>query len=266
MKIGFIGFGNMASAIADGMLRGGIVPANDIVAYNPHREKIDAFGRGIAAAETAAQAAAQAKYLFLCVKPQMLDEAVPSFRDALRPDAVIVSILAGKTAAQIKESLRTDRPVVRVMPNTPLMLGKGCSALARPADVSVEDFDFIRRVFSASGYAFETTESLINEIIPVNGSSPAAIYYFAKLFADSARKMGVDFDLALRAFAYTLIGSAAMILDSGKDIDTLIQMVCSKGGTTLAMLDALDANGFPDAVEKGIDACVRRAYELGDKK
>ncbi|MEA4911453.1 MAG: pyrroline-5-carboxylate reductase [Oscillospiraceae bacterium] len=263
MKIGFIGFGNMASAIAGGLISGGVASGRDIVAYNPHREKIESFGQGVTAAASAADAARQARYLFLCVKPQQLSDAAPAFREALREDVVLISILAGVTVDRLRKELQTQRPIVRVMPNTPLMLGKGCSALARPDDICDEDFAFVMRAFSASGYAFETKEDLINEIIPVNGSSPAAIYYFAKLFAQKAAASGIDFDLALRAFAQTLIGSAAMIMDSGKDIDTLIQMVCSKGGTTLAMLDAMNENGFAKSVEQGIDACVRRAYELG---
>lgn len=261
-KIGFIGFGNMAQAIARGVERERGALGAQMCAYNPTAEKITAFG-GVTACVSALETARQAKYLFVCVKPQMLAEAAAQFRDGITEDAVIVSILAGVSADKLRAALHTDRPIVRVMPNTPLLVGCGATAIARPDGIRDGDYAFVRSVFAASGSVYEIAPDKFDEVIPVNGSSPALIYYFAKLAAQSAEKNGMDFEQALHMFADTLAGSARMINESGHDIDTLIRMVCSKGGTTLAMLDSLDADGFAAVVDRALDASVARARELG---
>lgn len=263
MRIGFIGFGNMAHAIASGIIEQGLVAKEDVIAFDPLESQVTNFKYNVLLSKSALQVASEAKFVFFCVKPQMLEEAAKSLAGNIGGDTVIISIMAGVTTERLSALLKTDRPIIRVMPNTPLMIGKGCTAVARPDGISDEDFTFAFSVFNSIGYAFELPESKINEIIPVNGSSPAAIYYFAKLFSDNAKKHGIDYDTALKAFCHTLIGSAQMMLDSGKDVDTLIEMVCSKGGTTLAMLDAFKEKDFEGAVSSGFDACVKRAYELG---
>ena len=263
MKIGFIGFGNMAHAIANGIIEHNLVEAKDIVAFDPYPNQVSEFKHKIMLSSSALQVMKETKFVFICVKPQMLDEALAGLRGEITDDNIFISIVAWVTVKRISDLLETTRPIVRVMPNTPLMIGKGCTAVARPEGISQSDYDFIFSVFNSIGYAFNLPEEKINEIIPINGSSPAAIYYFAKIFAENAEKDGIDFDEALKAFSYTLIGSAEMMLTSGRSVDELITMVCSKGGTTLAMLDAFRENGFDKAVASGIDACVKRAYELG---
>ncbi len=263
MKIGFIGFGNMAHAIATGIIEQNLVSENDITAFDVSSEQITNYKHKVLLSDTALQTAAGSDYLFFCVKPQTLEEAASSLYGKIKSETVIISIMAGVTSSRLKTLLNTERPIVRVMPNTPLMIGKGCTAVARPDGITDRDFDFVFSVFNCIGYAFELPESKINEIIPVNSSSPAAVYYFAKTVAENAENNGIPFDTALKAFCHTLIGSAEMMLRTDKSVDELINMVCSKGGTTLAMLDAFKANGFDSAVNSGLDSCLKRAYELG---
>lgn len=264
MKIGFIGFGNMATAIAKGMLKNGFALARDIIAYDPLSDKIGAVSSEIRAAKDAAEVVREAKYVFLCVKPQMLQEAADSMKNAIGESTLFVSILAGCSCERLQKALQTDRPILRVMPNTPLMVGVGCTAVCeRPDGMEQDDYDYLFSVFSSMGHAFALPESLFCEIIPVNGSSPALIYTLAKYVAEDASRNGIDYNEALKAFAHTLIGSAQMILQSGKPVDELTAAVCSKGGTTLAMLDALNGGGLADLLTAGYDACVKRAYELG---
>ncbi len=262
-QIGFIGFGNMAQAIARGIERSRGTLGAQMCAYNPTVAKITAFGGGVSPCPTAREAAARADYLFLCVKPQMLAEAAAQLRGGLSPGVIIVSILAGVSEQKLRAALQTDRPIVRVMPNTPLLVGCGATAIARPQNIAEEDYAFVKSVFASIGSVYEIAPDRFDEVIPVNGSSPALIYTLAKLVARNAEKNGMDFEQALHMFADTLAGSARMINESGYDIDTLIRMVCSKGGTTLAMLDALDAEDFSGIVGRGLDASVRRAKELG---
>lgn len=263
MKIGFIGFGNMAHAIASGIIENKLVSEADIIAFDTLEKQVADFTFNVVSSSNALQVVNEANIVFLCVKPQMLEDAAESIKGNITDDKVIVSIMAGVTTERLKSLLVTTCPIVRVMPNTPLMIGEGCTAVARPDGISDEDYAFIFSVFNSIGFAFELPESKINEIIPVNSSSPAAIYYFSKIVAESAEKNGISYDTALKAFCYTLKGSAEMLLRAGKSVDELINMVCSKGGTTLAMLDAFKDNGFDFAVKNGLDACVKRAYELG---
>ncbi len=262
-KIGFLGFGNMASAIAGGILKSGLIRETDVVAYDPIRENIDKFSHPIMSSDTALQMAPESKYLFICVKPQMISEALASIVPALTKNHVLVSIAAGVSIERIKKLTDSVCPVVRVMPNTPLLLGCGSTAIAKPDDINEIDYDFVVNVFKCVGTVYEISSDKFNEVIPVNGSSPAFIYLFADIIAKSAKEVGLDYESSLEMFSDTLIGSARMLKESGYSPDELIQMVSSKGGTTVAALEAMKKHGFEDALKEGFSSCVHRAYELG---
>lgn len=263
--IGFLGFGNMAKAIATGIIKSGFVEEGDIYSYDPNESNIDSFDFGIVKSESPLQFVQSVKFLFICVKPQFFDEAIAPIVDAIRADAVIVSIVAGVSVEHIKELIGASCPVVRTMPNTPLLLGCGATAIAKPDDISKKDYGFVCELFRCVGSIYEIPADKFNEITPVNGSSPAFIYWFAKIIAECAREAGIDYGDSLFMFSDTLIGSARMIKESGYSVDTLIDMVSSKGGTTVSALEAMQEGGFENAIKKGYRACVSRAYQLGKK-
>ncbi|MGN0460505.1 MAG: pyrroline-5-carboxylate reductase family protein, partial [Ruminococcus sp.] len=150
-----------------------------------------------------------------------------------------------------------------VMPNTPLLLGKGATALCPSQNISKEDFEIVKDMFALNGTVEVFGEEHMNEIIAVNGSSPAYIYLFAKAMADYAQECGIPYESALNLVVATLEGSAAMLRDSGDSPDTLIKKVSSPGGTTIAALDTLEEYKFYDAVKSAMASCTRRAEELG---
>ncbi|MEG2634016.1 MAG: pyrroline-5-carboxylate reductase [Oscillospiraceae bacterium] len=263
MNIGFIGFGNMAKAIAQGIDGKRSELNAKMLAYNPTRSKITDFDGQIEACDTPLEVAQRSDYLFLCVKPQMLAESVPQFRAGLTDETIIVSIIAGFTVEKLSALLEVNCPIVRVMPNTPLLLGKGTTAVARPQTITDKQYRFVIDVFNSIGTAYEIPGDKFDEIIPVNGSSPAFIYYMAEIVAQKAEENGLNFRDSLNMFADTLTGSAAMIKESGIAIDELIKMVCSKKGTTIAMLDRLDEQNFKGVLDSALDRCVERARELG---
>ena len=174
-----------------------------------------------------------------------------------------VSIAAGISIAYVRGALGCDCPVVRVMPNTPLLLKKGASALCPSDGISDGDKELVYRMFAGSGVCEYITEDHMNEIIAVNGSSPAYIYLFAKAMADYAESCGIGREQAMNLICATLEGSAAMLRDSGDSADVLIQKVSSKGGTTIAALEQLRAHGFEEAISDAMQACTKRAEELG---
>lgn len=263
-KVGFIGLGNMASAIIHGILAADKIPAKDISAFDISDDKRRFFAeKGLSVQDNASSVIANSKYVFLCVKPQVIGDVLAPLGEYVSKDNVFVSIVAGVSASFIKKALGNDVKIVLVMPNTPLMLGVGASALAPIAPTNNEEFKFVKEIFASSGISEEIPGDKLNEVIPVNGSSPAFIYLFAKIVADYAQEKGIDHSVALRLFSQTLIGSAKMLTDSGMSPDELIKMVSSPGGTTLKALDALDRCGFKNAVETAMDDCIMRAYELG---
>jgi pyrroline-5-carboxylate reductase len=187
---------------------------------------------------------------------------MPELKQWMRDGTLLVSIAAGITAPWIKRAVGFDCKLILAMPNTPLLLGQGAVALSRVEPAAVEEFLRVKSLFESVGIAEEIPPALMNEVIPVNGSSPAFVYLFAKTIIDKAAEAGIDEAAARNLVAQTLIGSAHMLRDAGKTPQELIDMVCSPGGTTLAAMAELERLGFTEALGAAFDACVRRAKEL----
>lgn len=261
--IGFLGTGNMGTAILKGIAGSSMKSETKLYAYNPTAAKVDALASyGVQKCSSEAEVAAASQYLFLAIKPQKFDEVLPRIADAITEDTVLVSIAAGIGVEYIRKLTKPNAKVVLAMPNTPLLLGCGATALATEAPVSDAEFAVVRRIFDACGMTAVIEPAQMKEIIAINGSSPAFIYLFAKGFLDYAEKVGLSGDVAKELFAQSLIGSAKMITDSGYSIAELIRQVSSPGGTTLAGLDRFYAGNLTDVVQDACDHCTRRAYEL----
>lgn len=274
VSVGFIGAGNMGFAIIKGIYGSGLCESGEVemhafsrsialYAYDPNSEmmkRLNEFGVSPCASE--AELVEKCDYVFLAVKPQQLEAVLNNAKSAFTDKKVIISICAGITAEYIQSQTAADAKVVLVMPNTPLLLGEGASALSRNSKVTEEEFEFVKNIFASCGKAAVVPENKMKEIIAVNGSSPAFIYLFAKAFIDYAVKEGIDSAAAKELFAQSLVGSAKMITNSGYTIDELIKMVSSPGGTTLAGLDELYSGKLEDTVKKACESCTKRAYEL----
>ncbi len=262
--VGFIGAGNMASAIIGGIRRCGLYPSRALTVYDVNAQKLQEMAAlGLQTAGGAGQVVRDCGMVFLAVKPQNFQEVLEDVRPEVRADTLFVTIAAGISTAYIRERTVPDCKVVRAMPNTPLLLGEGATALCRTGNVTDDEFTAVRRIFEASGLVEVLTEDRMNEVIAVNGSSPAYVYLFAKTLADRAAEYGIGGEAALRLVAQTLIGSAKMLLDSGKTPEELIRMVSSPGGTTLAALEALEEGNFSGILRSAMDRCTKRAEELG---
>ncbi len=271
-SVGFIGAGNMGFAIMKGIAESGLCNEKDLYATSPSiqlfafdtdNEKLKKLEKyNVSACFSAAELAKKCKYVFLAIKPQQLDDALESIKGEITYDSVIISICAGITGEYIKSKTIENAKVVLVMPNTPLLLGEGASALAKVEPVKDEEFDLVCKIFSSCGKIAVIPQDKMKEIIAINGSSPAFIYLYSKAFIDYAKNEGIDEEVAKTLFAQTLIGSAKMITDSGYSLDELIKMVSSKGGTTIAGLEKLYEGGLESTAKKACEACTKRAYEL----
>lgn len=261
-RIGFIGAGNMASAIVNGAGRCCIVMPENVWMSDPQLEKMASFrSRGVNVTTSNVEVADEANIIVLAVKPQMFDQVLPELVGHVEGKCV-VSIAAGISTSYIKERL-PGAYVVRVMPNTPMLIGRGISAIAQAPEVPAAYFDAVLELFNAAGETVLVEEEQINAVIAVSGSSPAYFFRFAAAMVEEGVKMGLDPEVALKLAAVTMEGSAGMLLKSGKTAQELTQQVCSPGGTTLAALTAFDDEGLEAMVAEAMVRCVKRAEELG---
>lgn len=262
-RIGFIGAGNMATAIINGILKNQVANSADISVFDVNEEQTKKFAdKGVAVESSACDVVKNCEVIVLAVKPQNYKEVLLSIKDAVDISKIFVSIAAGISIGYVQKTLDCNCPMVRVMPNTPLLLGKGASALCPSQNISDSDFETIKNIFALNGAVEVFSEEHMNEIIAVNGSSPAYVYLFAKAMADYSKECGIDYEKALNLIVATLEGSAAMLKNSGDDVDTLIKKVSSPGGTTLAALEVLDNNKFYESIKLAMEACTNRANEL----
>lgn len=263
-KIGFIGAGNMATAIIKGLMAQNNDKADFINVFDTDENKCRLmYELGASVCKTGCEVVEKSDIIVLAVKPQNYSEVLQTIKPAVNENKTFVSIAAGISIGYVQSALDCKCPVVRVMPNTPLLLKKGASALCPSDNISDEDKQLVYNMFAGSGVCEYISEGHMNEIIAVNGSSPAYIYLFAKAMADYAQKQGIDYDKAMNLVCATLEGSAEMLRKSGDSADVLIEKVSSKGGTTIAALDKLNERGFYEAVQDAMDACTKRAEELG---
>lgn len=262
--VGFIGAGNMATAIINGLLKNNVAPANKINVFDISKSQLDLMAeKGINTFANSNDVVKNSDIIFLAVKPQNYEEVLLGIKDDVDNSKIFVSIAAGISISYVQTTLNCHCKVVRVMPNTPLLLGKGATALCPSQNTTQEDFEIVKDMFALNGTVEVFSEEHMNEIIAVNGSSPAYIYLFAKAMADYAQECGIPYENALNLVVATLEGSAAMLRDSGDSPDTLIKKVSSPGGTTIAALNTLEEYKFYEGIKSAMASCTRRAEELG---
>lgn len=262
-RVGFIGAGNMAQAIINGIIKSGYIKPDNIYIFDIDSEKTKKLTTyGINALNSSIEIVKHCKYVFLAVKPQILSEVLNEINGHITADTCLVSIAAGKTIDFIVMAVGRDCRVIRVMPNTPLMYGFGASALTKHPSVLDDEFNFIRGIFDSCGITCEIDEHLMDTITAISGSSPAFVFRFAKDIINSGIENGLDEATARKMVAQTILGSAKMILKSDFEIDELIRRVASPNGTTEAGLKSLDKDGFDDIIANCIMATIKRSVEL----
>lgn len=266
VKIGFIGPGKMAGAIINGIFSAEYTKKENVFIYGRGKERKDHFKNlGCTVCENIGEMVENCSVIFLAVKPQNFPEIYELLSPYKEKDILYVSVAAGITFGNMKENLGFDKKLIRVMPNTPMLLGCGASAMCRTENVSDGEYKLIKDILSACSEVVDIKEEDINAVIAVSGSSPAYIYLIAKCIADYGAKQGLERDTALKLFATTLIGSAKMLTETGLSEDELTEMVSSKGGTTVAATTVLKNSEFFPILNEAMDACVKRAEELAGK-
>ena len=269
MKLGFIGCGNMANAIMSGIIKDGLIPACEIIGADP-----TAFGRerterenGITVTGSNIEVVEKAETLFFTIKPQYFHQMISEIRDYVREDQLIISIAAGRTLDYIQSEFGGKKvKVVRLMPNTPAMVGEGMTAACANGAVTKEELDYAVRICSGFGKAEIVPESLFDVVTAVSGSSPAYVFMFIEAMADAAVQGGMPRAQAYTFAAQAVLGSAKMVLDTGKHPGELKDMVCSPAGTTIEAVRVLEEKGFRSAVFECVKACTEKSAEMRRSK
>ncbi|MBP5595411.1 MAG: pyrroline-5-carboxylate reductase [Pseudobutyrivibrio sp.] len=264
MKIGFIGTGNMGSAMMGGMVSSGIVDASNVMASDIFQAALDRISDqlNIATSTNNRDVVDFADILFLAVKPQYLAGAIDGIKDMDFSNKIVVSIAAGQSIEKLTELFGKELKLIRVMPNTPALVGEAMSALSPNELVSEDEADIVLHLFESFGKAEIVPEKLQDAVVGISGSSPAYVYMFIEALADGAVAEGMPRAQAYKFAAQAVLGSAKMVLETGEHPGVLKDAVCSPGGTTIEAVATLEALGFRNAVIEAERVCVEKSREL----
>ncbi len=261
-NMAFLGTGRMATAIITALLDKGY-PAETIwatdCAATEGMAKLSA--RGVRTGTDNAEAVAWADAVFLCVKPQHMAELLSGVGEKLA-DKLVVSIAAGVPLAVLHKYIPNPKAIVRVMPNTPLQVGRGVSALSFREGADIKAVELVKNVFSLCGNVYIVPEEQMDAVTALSGSGPAYFYEVVRVLAGQAASAGIDAETALAMATGTMAGAVAMLQKTALPPEKLIDQVVSPGGTTLAALQAYEAEGLQKAHSAGFDAAKRRSAEL----
>lgn len=267
IRIGFLGAGQMATALAKGWATAGLLDLTHSLASDPYpaaREKFQAT-TGIRATNSNAEVIAAADVLVLAVKPQMMSAVLPEAAATISAKHLVVSIAAGITLKQLAELLGADTRLVRVMPNTPCLVGASATGYSVGPKATAADGELVGKLFRSVGNAFAVPENLLDAVTGLSGSGPAYVYVMIEALADGGVRVGLPRDIALSLAAQTVFGAAKMVLETGSHPAALKDAVASPGGTTIAGLHALERAGFRAGLMDAVEAAAKRATELGQK-
>lgn len=263
--IGFIGAGQMATALAKGFIAAGTVSPEKIVACDVYAVAAEKFVEqtGSRIVSNAAEVAMSANVVFLAVKPQQISNLLPNLRDHLKPDQLVISIAAGISLTTLTAGLGPNQPIIRVMPNTPCLVSSGASAFSRGEKATDQHAATVHVLLSNVGLAVEVPEKLLDAVTGLSGSGPAYVYQIIEALSDGGVRMGLTREIATKLAAQTVLGAAKMVLTTGQHPGMLKDAVTSPGGTTIAGLHALERGGLRGTLMDAVEAATERARELG---
>lgn len=264
-RIGFLGAGQMASALARGWTSAGLVNPDEGLASDPSPEARSRFSErsGWKAVPSNRDVVVDSDFVVLAVKPQAISSVVGDVRSLIKAHHVIVSIAAGVTLQRLGEEIGEGRRIIRVMPNTPCLVGASAAGYTPGPAATADDIDLVHRLFNAVGKAYRLPEHLLDAVTGLSGSGPAFVYVMIEALSDGGVRAGLPREVATGLAAQTVLGAARMVLETGLHCGELKDMVTSPGGTTIAGLHALERGGVRAALMDAVEAAAKRATELG---
>ena len=267
LKIGFLGAGKMATALARGFVRAELATPKEIIASDPHDAARKNFAAEIGAKSSISNAdvAKFALILILATKPDQVPAALAEVRKEFTAKHLLISIAAGVTLAKLESALPADARVIRVMPNTPALVGAGTSAFALGKSATAADGELAKKLLTAVGEAFHVKEALLDAVTGLSGSGPAYVYQFIEALSDGGVASGLPRDIATKLAAQTVLGAAKMVLETGQHPGALKDQVTSPGGTTIEGLHELEKGRLRAIVMSAVRAATDKSKKLGEK-
>jgi pyrroline-5-carboxylate reductase len=265
LNVGFLGAGKMAAALAKGLVRAELVVPREIIASDPFETARKNFATEVGAKTVAsnAEAAKLADVLILATKPDQVSAALADISGVFTKNHLLISIAAGVTLAKLEGALPTGARVIRVMPNTPALVGAGASAFALGKSATAADGELAKKLLSAVGVAIQVKESLLDAVTGLSGSGPAYVYQFIEALSDGGVAAGLPRDIATRLAAQTVLGGAKMVLETGQHPGALKDQVTSPGGTTIEGLHELEKGKLRATVMSAVRAATEKSKKLG---
>lgn len=265
LSIGFLGAGKMASALAKGFVQAGLVKPAQLHASDLFEPARASFAQDTGAKATASNldVVRRSQILFVAVKPQQVADLLAEVRAELTHNHLVISIAAGVTIAKLEAALPSGMRVIRVMPNTPALVGASATGFALGKNATAADGALAEKLFSAVGVAFQTKEALLDAVTGLSGSGPAYAYLMIEALSDGGVAAGLPRDIAIKLAAQTLLGSAKMVLETGLHPGALKDMVTSPGGTTIEGLRELEKSAVRGALINAVCAAADKARKLG---
>lgn len=248
----------MGKAIIDGVLSSGKIAPEHILVCDLDAEKLKTLPSGVATV-TSVSRVKDCEYVIFAVKPQSFSSVASEFSE----DSTVISIMAGIKIDRIK-SLTKAREVVRIMPNTPCLVGKGMCAVAF-SGVTEKKKEFVTELFNTLGKVVEVEEDKMDAVTSVSGSGPAYVYYFINSMINAGMNRGLDAETARTLTLQTFEGALEMVKTSSEPIDTLIRNVCSKGGTTIQAIEHFKNGNLSDIIDEGMAKCAHRSKEMSEE-
>mmetsp|Transcript_26835 Transcript_26835/g.51114 ORF Transcript_26835/g.51114 Transcript_26835/m.51114 type:complete len:351 (+) Transcript_26835:65-1117(+) len=262
-RVGFFGAGQMCEALARGFLSANVADAADMKATDISEARRQVLGEmGIYTTTSNIEVAKGCNVLFVAVKPNVVRQVLDEVKSVLSPDTLVVSIAAGVTLSTLQEAAGGHGRVVRVMPNVATLVGETAAAMSMSPGCSEQDEAVVKRLFDAVGVIHKVDEKLLDAVTGLSGSGPAYVFILTEALADGGVRAGLPRDVAMSLAAQTMMGSAKMILETGKHPGALKDMVTSPGGTTIAGVHALETHGVRGAIMDAVSAAANRATEL----
>ena len=265
--IAFIGAGQMATALAKGFVAGGLVKAGSIIASDASPDSLMKFAAEVAGSSSAADNTAAAKaadVVILAVKPQYLTEVLTELRPAIGSETLVVSIAAGIQLTELESHLAAPARVIRVMPNTPSLVGRGASGYSLGKHATPEDSALVGELLRTVGVAYQVPEPQLNGVTGLSSSGPAFVYTVIEAMADAGVRTGLPRAMAADLAAQTVAGAAQMVIQTGQHPAQLRDAVTSPGGTTAAGLAELESQGVRHALASAINAAVEKSKQMGE--
>lgn len=264
-KVGFIGVGNMGSALLRRIVKNDINHEFDLSAFDTNTSLLNTITNELNIKEeiNSKNLVKNCDIIFLAIKPQYCEAVLKNIRSELTPDKILVSIVVGLSTYYMKSILGNKARIVRTMPNTPALVGEGMTLVSWDESIDNVEKNAIIQLLSWSGKVEAMDESLMSEVTALTGSSPAYVFMLIEAMADGAVKWGINRNQAYRLAAQTVLGSAKMVLETGQHPGELKDMVCSPGGTTIEAVAALEREGLRNAIIAAMDECTKKAREIG---